>query len=85
MTSEHDSKKEDRMTVDEMAGCICRAAVGAILIGHILTEMNPPRGKDRGREKRHVVNMCASTMKKSELKESKRQTRLIMRRYGGIR
>lgn len=68
------------MTVDEMADTICRVAVGAILIAHIIRDAGLIKGEDKGRP---VVNMCARGMRKSEMKELKRQNRMVMKRYGG--
>ena len=70
------------VTVDEMADTVCRAAIGAILIARILSDAGliKKEDKDKGRP---VVNMCARGMRKSEMKELKRQNRMIMKRYGG--
>jgi len=48
-----------------------------ILIGQIL-------GSDKKEQEngKPVVNMCSKTIKKSEMKELKRQNKLIMKRYG---
>lgn len=69
----HDGAK----TVEEVADEICRIAVEAILIGHILGSDR----KDRETGK-PVVNMCSNAIRKSEMKELKRQNKLIMKRYG---
>ncbi len=64
-------------TVEEVAEEICRVATELILIGHIL-------GSDKKEQEngKPVVNMCSKAIKKSEMKELKRQNKLIMKRYG---
>lgn len=76
---EQGDKPQDDAKIDEVANKILSAVVGVVLIGEIL-------GKDADKEKpdkgKPVVNMCSKAMKKSELKEMKRQARMIKRRYG---
>ena len=67
-------------TVEDVADEICRFVVGLIIIGSILGSER----KDQGNEK-PVVNMCAKAIRKSEMKELKRQNKLIMKRYGRYR
>lgn len=64
-------------TVEEVADEILHIATKLILIGHIL-------GLDRKEQEtgKPVVNMCSKAIKKSEMKELKRQNKLIMKRYG---
>lgn len=65
-------------TVAEAVEEICRIAVKLILIGHILGSDKEDE-EDKGKP---VVNMCSKAIKKSEMKELKRQNKLIMKRYG---
>lgn len=67
-------------TVEDVADEICRFVTGLIIIGRILGSER----KDQGNEK-PVVNMCAKAIRKSEMKELKRQNKLIMKRYGRYR
>lgn len=64
-------------TVEEVADEICSIVVKIIFIGHILGSER----KDRETGK-PVVNMCSKAIRKSEMKELKRQNKLIMKRYG---
>lgn len=64
-------------TVEEVADEIYRIAVKLILIGHILN--SDRKDQETGKP---VVNMCSKAIKKSEMKELKRQNKLIMKRYG---
>jgi len=48
-----------------------------ILIGHLLGSER--KDQETGKP---VVNMCSKAIKKSEMKELKRQNKLIMKRYG---
>lgn len=70
-----EDKSQDDAKVNEVANSICSALVGAIVVGRILVGNNPDKGKP-------VVNMCSKAMKKEELKEMRRQARMIKRRYG---
>lgn len=65
-------------TVAEVVNEICNIAFGMILIGRILGSDKDDE-EDKGKP---VVNMCSKAMKKSEMKELKRQNKLIMKRYG---
>lgn len=81
---EQEDKSQDDLKVDEAVNRIFSALVGVIVVGRILAENDPDKGKpvthtDKGKP---VVNMCSKAMKKAELKEMKRQARLIKRRYG---
>lgn len=64
-------------TVEEVADEICSIAVKIILIGHILGSER--KDQETGKP---VVNMCSKAIRKSEMKELKRQNKLIMKRYG---
>ena len=64
-------------TVEEVADEIYRFVVGLILIGRILGSERRDQGDGKP-----VVNMCAKAIRKSEMKELKRQNKLIMKRYG---
>lgn len=69
---------EGTKTVAEVVNEICNIAFGMILIGHILG-FDKEDEEDKGKP---VVNMCSKAIKKSEMKELKRQNKLIMKRYG---
>lgn len=64
-------------TVEDIADEIYRIVVEVFLIEHILGS----KRKDQGNEK-PIVNMCSKALKKSEMKEFKRQNKLIMKKYG---
>lgn len=64
-------------TVEEVADEICRFVAGLILIGSVLGSERRDQGNGKP-----VVNMCAKAIRKSEMKELKRQNKLIMKRYG---
>lgn len=68
---------DEAKTVEEVADEIYGIVIGVILIGRILGSER----KDR-RTGKPVVNMCAKAIRKSEMKELKRQNKLIMKRYG---
>lgn len=68
-------------TVAEAVEEICRVAAELILIGRILAFDRKDQENDQETGK-PVVNMCSKAMKKSEMKELKRQNKLIMKRYG---
>ena len=81
---EQEDKPQDDVKVNEVVNSICTALVGVIVVGRILVGNDPDKGKpvthtDKGKP---VVNMCSKAMKKAELKEMKRQARMIKRRYG---
>lgn len=68
-------------TVEEVADEICRVVAELILIGQVLGSDKKDQENDQETGK-PIVNMCSKAMKKSEMKELKRQNKLIMKRYG---
>lgn len=70
--------------IERVANDVCCALVGVLVVARMFgpKEKTPWKDPSSNKGRKIAVNMCSSMMRRSELKETKRQDKLIKKRYG---